>query len=263
MSGISLAAGLLALAVLVAPGGPHGRIAIPVRHRCSRRALATGSLAVLAAATAVSVPAPALVAGAVAAAAVVGRIRRRRRMRLRLREGRALAAALELLTGELRVGAHPIAAFAVAASESVGGVGDSLRAVASRAQLGADVADGIRAAAGASPVPQYWNRLAVCWDLAAEHGLPMSVLMRTAHRDIVDRQRFADRTHAALAGARATAAILAALPLLGVLFGQLIGAEPLRFLLGGGLGGALLIIGVTFICAGVAWADRIIDRLMA
>lgn len=174
-----------------------------------------------------------------------------------------MAAALELLTGELRVGAHPIAAFAAAASESSGGVGDALRGVASRAQLGADVPEGIRAAAATSPVPQYWNRLAVCWELAAEHGLPMSVLMRTAHRDIVDRQRFADRTHAALAGARATAGILASLPLLGVVFGQLIGANPLRFLLGGGLGGTVLIVGVTFICAGVVWADHILDRLTA
>jgi tight adherence protein B len=85
--------------------------------------------------------------------------------------------------------------------------------------------------------------------------------MRAAHRDIVERQRFADRMHAALAGARATAAILAALPALGVLLGQLIGADPVRFLLGGGVGGVLLGIGVGLICLGVTWADRIVDRL--
>lgn len=263
VSGIPVAATLLALAVLVAPNRPRRRIALPVRHRRPGRALIAGLLAVLSAAAAVAVSPAVLVAGVVAAAAVLGRVRHRRRDRLRLREGRAMAAALELLTGELLVGAHPIAAFAAAASESAGAVGDSLRAVASRAQLGADVAEGIRAAAAVSPVPEYWHRLAVCWQLAAEHGLPMSVLMRTAHRDILDRQRFADRTHAALAGARATAVILAALPLLGVLFGELIGANPLRFLFGGGLGGALLVAGVTFICAGMAWADRIIDRLLA
>jgi tight adherence protein B len=86
--------------------------------------------------------------------------------------------------------------------------------------------------------------------------------MRAAHRDIVDRQRFADRTHAALAGARATAAILACLPVLGVLLGQLIGARPVRFLFSGGPGGVLLLIGVTLISAGLIWADRIIDRLV-
>ena len=49
-----------------------------------------------------------------------------------------------------------------------------------------------------SSVPAYWNRLAVYWQLAAEHGLAMSTLMRAAHRDIVDRQRFADRVQAGL-----------------------------------------------------------------
>ena len=43
----------------------------------------------------------------------------------------------------------------------------------------------------------------------------------------------------------------------------MIGAQPLRFLLGGGAGGALLVIGVGLICAGLVWADRIVDRLVA
>lgn len=207
-------------------------------------------------------PSVALV-GAILSTAAGARVRRRRRAQRRLDEGRAVAAALEVLVGELGVGAHPVAAFAVAAGESDGGVGEALRAVASRARFGADVPAGIRNAATASVVPAYWNRIAVSWELAAQQGLSMAVLMRAAHRDIVDRQRFADRTHAALAGARATAGILAGLPVLGVLLGQLIGAHPLRFLLGGGLGGALLIAGVVLICAGVSWADGILDRLVA
>lgn len=173
-----------------------------------------------------------------------------------------MAAALELLVGELRVGAHPNAAFAVAAAESEGRVGAALRAVANRARFGADVAEGIRSVAATSAVPAYWRRLAVSWELAAEHGLTVAALMRAAHSDIVDRQRFADRTHAALAGARATAAILAGLPALGIALGELIGAHPLRFLLGGGVGGVLLIGGCLLVCAGVSWADHIIDRLV-
>jgi tight adherence protein B len=174
-----------------------------------------------------------------------------------------MAAALDVLVGELKVGAHPMSAFAVAGAEAVGPVGRSLRAVAIRARLGADVAEGIRGAARSSTIPGYWDRLAVCWQLAAEHGMSMSVLMRAAHRDIVDRQRFADRMHAALAGARATAMILALLPLLGVLLGQLVGADPVGFLLGGGVGGVLLVLGVTLICIGILWANRIVDRMAA
>ena len=57
------------------------------------------------------------------------------------------------------------------------------------------------------------------------------------------------------------AAILAGLPVLGVLLGHLLGAHPIRFLLGGGLGGWLLVGGVGLVCGGIAWADRIIDRV--
>jgi tight adherence protein B len=67
---------------------------------------------------------------------------------------------------------------------------------------------------------------------------------------------------AGLAGARATAAILAGLPCVGVALGELIGAHPVRFLLGGGAGGWLLVLGVGLIGIGVTWSDHIIDRLM-
>lgn len=262
MSRIPFAATLLALALLAAPSRAGYRIQSCAPNRRLARPMALPLAAVTAAVVASMVPPSALLVAAIIAIAAGARIRRRRRGIRRLAEGRAMAAALEVLVGELSVGAHPVAAFGVAAVETDGPVGDALRAVANRARLGADVAEGIRTVARRSAVPGYWNRLAVSWELAAEHGLAIAVLMRTAHRDIVDRQRFADRTYAALAGARATAAILAALPVLGVLLGQLIGAHPVRFLLGGGLGGGLLLAGVGLICAGVSWADRILDRLM-
>ena len=173
-----------------------------------------------------------------------------------------MASALEVLIGELRVGSHPARAFTIAAAESPGLVGLSLQRVAARSRLGADVGAGLIAAERDSAVPAYWRRLAVFWELAAQRGLAMSVLMQAAHHDILDRQRFAGRIRAALAGARATAVILAALPVLGVALGQLIGAHPVRFLLGGGLGGVLLVVGATLIAAGLAWADRIIERLL-
>lgn len=64
-----------------------------------------------------------------------------------------------------------------------------------------------------------------------------------------------------MAGARTTAVILATLPALGVALGQLIGAHPLRFLLGGHAGGWLLVVGLTLTCAGLLWSDRITDRV--
>ena len=168
-----------------------------------------------------------------------------------------------MLVGELRVGAHPAAAFAVAAQETAGPVAGACRAVAARARLGADVAAGLRGVAETSAVPAHWARLAVCWQLAAEHGLAMSALMHAAQRDIAERQRFSGQVRSAMAGARATAAILAGLPVLSVVMGQLIGARPVAFLLGGQLGGCLLIVGLTLVCGGLLWSDRITDQAIA
>ena len=233
MSAIAAAAVLLSSALVAAPPPPRRRLrAVKSRPPIGRSAAWLVALPIAGAAIWYS---PALGLAAVLAAVVIARRRHRRSGERRRRgEGRAMAAALEILVGELRVGAHPLRAFGIAAAESAmtgsprgaeTGVGDSLRAVATRAQLGADVAGGLQAAAAGSAIPAYWDRLAVCWVLAAEHGLAMSTLMEAAHRDIIGRQRFADRVQAGLAGARATAAILAGLPLLGVALGELIGAD--------------------------------------
>ena len=74
----------------------------------------------------------------------------------------------------------------------------------------------------------------MCWQLAQTHGLAIATLMQTAQRDIVERERFSSRVDAGMAGARTTAAVLAGLPLLGIGLGQLIGADPVGFLLSGG-----------------------------
>lgn len=257
MTGISAA--LLAVALLVGSPSPRRRPwGGSRRSGVGRKATL---VAVGAGAAAVVVASP-MVAGAagIAVVSIARRHRRTARDRRRRREGDAVAAALEVLAGELSVGVHPVQAFAVAAAESAGAVSRSLASVASRARLGADVAEGLRSLSATSDVPMYWERIAVCWQLGVEQGLAMSALMRAAHRDILERQRFAERLRAGSAGARATASILSGLPVLGVLLGQLIGAHPLRFFLGGGLGGMLLVIGTALITIGTAWADRIIGR---
>ena len=99
------------------------------------------------AAAAVLLPLTTVLAAAVVGATASLRYRRRRRIRRACDEGRTLEAALDVLVGELRVGSHPVRAFGVAAGETVGAVAVSLRAVAARARLGADVAAGLRAAA--------------------------------------------------------------------------------------------------------------------
>lgn len=218
-------------------------------------AVAVGTSAVLA-------PVTATAAAVVVLALIAVRRRSSRARARRTAEAAALQGALGVLVGELRVGAHPVVAFESAAADVGGQVADSLRAVAARARLGADVAAGLRSVATQSAVPQHWERLSATWLLAQSHGLAIVALIRAAERDIVERERFASGVTAAMAGARATATILAGLPVLGVGLGHAIGAEPLRFLLSGGVGGWCLLIGVTLACAGLWWSDRITDRVL-
>ena len=252
----------LALALVVLPAKSRGRLetlglAAPARRRPPVLPCATAVAAVLALV---------LPAGVVAALALVGitwLIRRRRNTRAKRRaaESTALQGALEVLVGELRVGAHPVAAFSVAATEVDGPVAESLRAVAARARLGADVPAGLRSVSDDSALPAHWERLCVCWQLAQDHGLSIAPLMQTAQRDVVERERFSARVDAGMTGARTTAVVLAGLPVLGVGLGELIGAAPLSFLLSSGAGGWLLVIGVALVCAGMLWSDRITGRV--
>ena len=261
MSGWAIAALLLAAAtqIVSAPGRrlttPSGGI-----RRLPSTAAAVLLAAVMLAGAALTTPAVTL-AGAMTAVLAAIRRRRNRRLRERRAQAKAMVAALQTVVGELRAGAHPVRAFATAAGESDGEVASGLGALSARARLGADVAGALGAIASTSAVPAYWLRVEVCWRLAAEHGLPMSTLMRAAQEDLTERQRFADRLDSQLAGARMTATILAGLPVVGVVFGQLVGAHPVRFLLGGG--GWLLVAGVALMCVGIGWSDRLIDRLVA
>jgi tight adherence protein B len=266
MTGATAAALSLSSALLVVPSSPRRRLGAVGpdwrRARIGRQGAACmaagGALA-----AAVLLPLPTALALFAVAATAGSRYRRRRRMRRTVDEGRSLEAALDVLVGELRVGSHPVRAFEIAAAETAGAVGTSLHAVAARAKLGADVTAGLRAAERSSALPAHWDRLAVCWQLATDHGLAIATLMRAAQRDIAERQRFSVRVASGMAGARATAAILAGLPALGVLLGQLIGARPLSFLLGGGAGGWLLVVGSALACAGLLWSDRITERAEA
>jgi tight adherence protein B len=249
----------LAGALLVAPA-PR-RIATPARVAPKRRGtwLAAGAATV---ALVVAFLAPASVAAAmvVVGGTVALRTHRAIRQARSAAESAALQGALDVLAGELRVGAHPVVAFETAAAEVSDGVAEALLAVAARARLGVDVAAGLRSVAAHSAVPAHWTRLAVCWELAHQHGLAIATLMRTAHREVVERERFESRFTASMAGARTTALVLAGLPVLGVGLGQLVDADPVRFLLSGGLGGALLVVGTTLACGGLLWSDRITNR---
>jgi tight adherence protein B len=261
--GIGWAAALLAAALVVAPVGsrwrpqPRPRTA-ELRVQVPRSAvLLILPTTVIAGVAASGLRLTTALAGALLAVTVGMRYRAHTRRARALREGRAIVTALEVLVGELRVGAHPVQAFAAAASDVPGPVGPALAAVAARAELGADVPAGLRAVAARSALAGQWERLGLAWELATGNGLPVATLLRAVQTDAVERQRFFAELDAQLAGARATTAILAGLPAIGVLLGEILGARPLALMFGGGFGGGLLVAGTALVCVGLCWADRI------
>ncbi|MCQ4121693.1 type II secretion system F family protein [Rhodococcus tibetensis] len=180
---------------------------------------------------------------------------RRRAARARDADLRVILSSLEVVTAELRVGAHPATACDTAADESSGVVSVAFRAASARARLGGTAADGLRT--NDSRVGVELARVADIWDVAEKHGLALAELLEAARTDLLGRRRFRQRTEAGLAGARATASVLAGLPLLGIGLGHMMGAAPLDVLFGGGLGGGLAVLGTGLVCAGLLWTDRI------
>lgn len=101
------------------------------------------------------------------------------------------------------------------------------------------------------------GELAGAWLLATRHGVVLADVVDGLRTDVASRRARAVRVDSTLAGPRATAVILTCLPAFGVLLGSGFGADPLRVLLQGTLGGALCLAGAVFLAAGLLWTDRI------
>ncbi|WP_406269256.1 hypothetical protein OH799_26190 [Nocardia sp. NBC_00881] len=204
-------------------------------------------------------PGPFLAAGLVAG--TVGlRVRRATRDRRRHAECGYLLDALEAVIGELRVGAHPSAAAEVAARESRGDAARAFTVGAARSRLGGPTSAGLRQPD--SIVAVELSRIADAWQVAEQHGLALAELLSAARADLAGRIRFHGRTTAALAGARATAVVLAGLPFLGIVLGQMMGASPLHVLFASSIGVVLLPLGAGLACAGLLWTDAIARRVL-
>lgn len=260
MSALALAA--LAAAVVCAPGpAAAARFAAlwPSPGARRRRRPVAAAPAVLGALTGALLAGP---GGALAGAfaAVVTQRRRARHHAAGEAAGAAdqLASAVARITEELRAGSHPAAALGGVAAD--GPLARRLLApAAAAARLGDGIAPALRRGAAERPdTATDVERIALAWSLAERHGIPLAELLDRAQADIRWRVRFGATVRAQLAGPRATAAVLTALPLLGIGLGQLVGADPLGVLRGGLLGQALLVVGVALMAAGGAWSDRIL-----
>lgn len=252
----------LAMTVVPDPGARdrcRGLFAPPAVLRRFRVRWLVGIVGMTAAAVVASAGVGLLLAATLALGTGWLRVRRRRRTRARAEASCAVLEALEAVGGELRVGTHPSVAAARVAADLTGPVARALAVAAARGRLGGSVADGLRTAGGT--VAPELARVAAAWQLSESSGIALSALLAAVRVDLLCRMRLQEHTLAELAGARATAAVLAGLPVVGVLLGQSMGASPLHVLLITPAGGVLLPLGVAFGCAGMLWTDAILQRV--
>ncbi|WP_333618350.1 type II secretion system F family protein [Dietzia sp.] len=202
---------------------------------------------------------PGIVGGlGIVAAAILRVLRDERAHSARLSGDGEWVGALDSVVAGLAAGSSAAAVLESARSASGGGGAGSVDAVLSRAvaldSLGGDPTEVLGAA---DSVPA--NRLGQALALARDHGLPLVEVVRKAAEEASETTRHAAELEASLAGPRATALILTALPLLGVGMGHLMGADPLSTLGSGLIGSGLALAGAGFLAAGLLWTSRIVS----
>lgn len=204
------------------------------------------------------VPAALLAAGAVLA--LRSWSGRRRAAEQAVERVRAVEACATL-GGELRAGRTPAGALSAAAEVASGGSRTALAAAAAAAAAGADVpAALLQRGREPTAVPEVLRGLAACWAVCGAAGSGLAAAVERLEEGL--RATLAQRraVESELAGPRATAAMLALLPLAGLALAAGLGADPLRVLLHTPVGLVCLTAGVGLDVLGLRWTARMVAR---
>ncbi|MEU8139880.1 type II secretion system F family protein [Streptodolium elevatio] len=186
-------------------------------------------------------------------------VRRRARaeaLRAAVERRSGIAELATAMVGELRAGQPPSEAFTAATQVLTGPVRSCLTEAVAVARVGGDIPDALVRAA-AAPGADALARIAACWRVAAERGAGFAPALDRIAVGLRAEESGHRELEAELSGARTTARLLAALPLVGLLLGQGVGANPLDVLLHTPLGIGCLTLGLILIALGLDWTDRI------
>jgi tight adherence protein B len=165
---------------------------------------------------------------------------------------RSATAAVRAVSAELRSGGRPDAALdSGREAAGDGAVGEALAAAASACRVGVDAGPAL------SAVPEL-RGMAAAWRMSERAGAPLADVLCRVATALATRDGQARRVSALVAGARASTATLAVLPVLGLLAGSGMGADPVRVLVSTPIGQACCAIGATFEAAGLAWMRRLV-----
>jgi tight adherence protein B len=167
-----------------------------------------------------------------------------------------IAAVVQRLAVLLAAGIAPVVAWGYLDE------GTPTEHIAARCRSGSTVPDAIVAATADESRPDQvaWRGLATAWAVATNVGSPLAPTLRDfagSLRDLAQAQR---EITVALAAPRATARLVIALPIIGLLFGMLLGFDTLGTLFTTPIGWVCLALGTGLMLAAARWNRRLVRR---
>ncbi|MFH8369153.1 type II secretion system F family protein [Streptomyces sp. NPDC018031] len=193
--------------------------------------------------------------GAAVAMPLVGRwLRVRRRRQERERRVGDVIDLCGAVAGELRAGRQPGEALMAVPVEDLG---DGWPLVSAAARFGGDVPGALRSAA-ATPGAEGLTGVAACWQVAVDGGAGLATGLDRVGAALRAERDQREQLRAQLASQRATALVLAILPVFVLLIGTVMGAAPLRVLFHTPIGVACLVVGGLLEWAGLVWTARLV-----
>lgn len=190
----------------------------------------------------------------------VGRALWRRVRRRRASEEDAVVVLLQVLdavTAQVRGGAVPTSAW----DATVQVIGP--RALALTRAVHESVPEALRRHGGQGRGRPVVLSVAAAWALADEVGAPLAEVLERLAAGLREQVEVDAEIEASLAAPRASAQLLAVLPVAGLALGEAIGAAPVRVLLTTGPGRLSGALGVALALAGHLWTRRLVARAEA
>jgi len=195
-----------------------------------------------------SVVVVALAVGVIAMVVISQRARSVRRRAATARRATVIEAC-DVLAAELSAGRPPAIALEGAAT-----VCPDLKVASAAAKLGGDVPALLELIAE-SPGAEGLRALAAAWRVADESGAAFALITERLADSLRADESIRRQITTGVAGSRATARLLAVLPVFGTALGYAIGADPLAFLTKTPPGWLCLALGLTLSILGLRWTD--------
>jgi len=172
------------------------------------------------------------------------------RLALEQRQRDEAVAGCQTLAALLRAGIPAVAALTVVGREHPQQFGPA----AAAARFDGEVIAALRTTGLVLGVNSL-DRLAVAWEVSAHTGAALARLVDEAAATVRSEEAVQREVTAQLSSARATARLLALLPVAPYLLGLGLGADPADFLLRTGPGLLCLVLGAVLVGLGLLWVD--------